>query len=86
MPRLSLSRNEGEAVHIDGPARITITSAKCGRARLIVEAEHTTRVLREELLTRVRPVVPVSLPPVEECGAAADVWDAFRDEALGEAG
>ena len=86
MPRLSLSRNEGEAVHIDGPARIIVTTAKSGRARLLIEAEHTTRVLREELLTRVRPAVPVSLPPIEECAAAAYVWDAFQDESLGEAG
>jgi sRNA-binding carbon storage regulator CsrA len=86
MPRICLERRAGEAVLVDGPARIVITSAQRSRARLIVEVDQSTRVMRDELVESVAPVEPVRVPAVEEHADAEDVWSVFRDESLGEAG
>jgi carbon storage regulator CsrA len=47
--RLSLSRRNGEAVVVDGPACVRVLVSKRGRVRILVEAPESTRVRREEL-------------------------------------
>ena len=49
--RLLIHRLSGEAVLIDGPARISwdMDPQNPGRVRLVIDAPITTRVLREEL-------------------------------------
>ena len=46
---LVLSRRVGEAIVIDGPARVTVTSLSGLKVRLGVEAGPNVQVLREEL-------------------------------------
>ncbi len=52
--RLLIHRLPGEAVLIDGPARVTwdIDPHNPGRVRLVIDAPSTTHVLREELAGR----------------------------------
>ena len=49
MPRLVLSRRVGESLRINGPAEIRLHDLENGRAKLVIEAPLSTRVLRSEL-------------------------------------
>lgn len=51
---LLLDRRKGEAITVDGPARVTIVRMKGGRVKLGIEAEPTTKVLRAEIAARDR--------------------------------
>ena len=54
MHRLLIHRLPGEALLIDGPARVTwdIDPQNPGRVRLVIDAPLTTHVLREEIADR----------------------------------
>lgn len=47
--KLVLSRREGEAIVIDGPAIIETVKARSGRASTAIYAPPSTTVLREEV-------------------------------------
>ena len=47
---LTLSRKPGEAVRIEGPARVQVVSDRQGRLRLRIEAAESVQIVREELL------------------------------------
>jgi carbon storage regulator CsrA len=48
---LVLTRKSGQAIYVDGPATIRVTVVG-GRAMLMIDADKTTSVIREELLER----------------------------------
>lgn len=47
---LVLSRKQGQAIRFDGPAEVELGECSRGRARLVIRAPHSTRVLRRELI------------------------------------
>lgn len=47
---LVLSRKEGEAIVVDGPAEIVLTEVRGNRVRVGIEAAANVKVLRRELL------------------------------------
>lgn len=53
--RLVLSRSAGQAIAVDGRAVITVQHAGNGKASLVIEAPHSTRVLRCELVDLDEP-------------------------------
>jgi carbon storage regulator len=56
MGHLILSRQKHEAVIVDGPATIRIISVRGKQVRVGIEAEKTTKVVREELVDSDRRV------------------------------
>lgn len=51
---LVLSRKVGEAIQIDGPARVVLVRVAGGAVRLGIESPQGVKILREELLSRDR--------------------------------
>lgn len=49
MPKLTLSRKEGEALIIDHDIRVIIQKARNGQARITIDAPDDVDVIREEL-------------------------------------
>ena len=49
MPKLKLSRKEGESIIIDHDIIVTITRARNGTAKLVIDAPSDVDVIREEL-------------------------------------
>lgn len=72
MPRLVLSRNESEAIKVDGPAEIRIHRIRGNRVRLVIDAEASTKVIRTELL-------PSPKDAIDTEGTRPVAMDARRD-------
>ncbi len=51
---LLLSRNEGQAIHVDGPCLIRAVMVRGGRVKLLCVAGDETKILREELMVPPR--------------------------------
>lgn len=49
MPKLTLSRKEGEALIIDHDIRVIVQRARNGQARITIDAPEEVDVIREEL-------------------------------------
>lgn len=49
MPKLTLSRREGETIIIDHDIRVTIRTAQNGVAKVTIEAPEEVDIIREEL-------------------------------------
>lgn len=49
MPKLTLSRSEGEALIIDHDIRVIIRKARNGQARITIDAPEEVDIIREEL-------------------------------------
>lgn len=47
---LILSRKQGQAIRFDGPAEVELGECSRGRARFVIRAPHSTRVVRRELI------------------------------------
>ena len=49
MPRITLTRREGEALIIDHDIRVIVRTARNGQAKITVDAPEEVDVIREEL-------------------------------------
>lgn len=49
MPKLTLSRKEGEVLIIDHDIRVIVQRARNGQARITIDAPEEVDVIREEL-------------------------------------
>lgn len=49
MPRLTLSRQEGETIIIDHDIRVTVRTARSGRSKITIDAPAEVDIIREEL-------------------------------------
>ncbi len=49
MPKLNLTRKEGEALIIDHDIRVIVQRARNGQARITIDAPEEVDIIREEL-------------------------------------
>lgn len=55
MATLALGRKKGQAIVVNGPARIVIGDCRKGHVQLLVEADPAVKVLRDELVGKPKP-------------------------------
>jgi len=59
---LVLSRKKGETIVIDGGFRVTVLEVHGNSTRLGIEAPKEVRVMRSELLDRIREATSLGMP------------------------
>jgi sRNA-binding carbon storage regulator CsrA len=56
MPRLVLSRIEGQSIELDGPGTVTLHQNHGRRSILVIDAPATTKVMRTEIVGKPKTV------------------------------